>query len=112
MAQRGKMLRDLANKKKSGSNESLDSSKKDFKTTSRQTLEVRKMSVNKMYSSLLKAGSKFTAPARYIIAPSIFYRGYSYLVLKLIQLRVPSLKLEHSSGRGNLSLKCGVMLKE
>ena len=63
MAQRGKMLRDLANKKKSGSNESLDSSKKDFKTTSRQSLEVRKMSVNKMYSSLLKAGSKFTAPA-------------------------------------------------
>ena len=32
MAQRGKMLRDLANKKKSGSSESLDSSKKDFKT--------------------------------------------------------------------------------
>jgi len=48
MAQRGKMLRDLANKKKSGSSESLDSSKKDFKTTSRQTLEVRKMSVNKV----------------------------------------------------------------
>ena len=48
MAQRGKMLRDLANKMKSGSSESLDSSKKDFKTTSRQTLEVRKMSVNKV----------------------------------------------------------------
>ena len=31
MAQRGKMLRDLANKKKSGSSESLDISKKDFK---------------------------------------------------------------------------------
>ena len=51
-------------------------------------------------------------PRRYIIAPSIFHRGYSYLVLKLFKLRVPSLNLEHSSGRGNLTLKCGLMFKE
>ena len=52
------------------------------------------------------------AGSRYIIAPSIFYRGYSYLVLKLFKLRVPSLNLEHSSGRANLTLKCSVMFKE
>ena len=89
MAQRGKMLRDLANKKKSGSNESLYSSKKDFKTTSRQTLEVRKMSVNKMYSSLLKAGSKFTAPAAKKRAPGC---GRSRPALRLNRKQGPGIQ--------------------
>ena len=89
-----------------------------FLTSGRRTVSSLEFVKEKCEASLSSSGIicesslLCTFKWRYIIAPSIFHRGYSYLVLKLFKLRVPSLNLEHSSGRGNLTLKCGLMFKE
>ena len=54
------MLRNLAIKKKSGSSESLESNR--FKTTSRESLNSHKKSINKQLLNLLGMTPKLSAP--------------------------------------------------
>ena len=53
MSRRGKILCDLAKKKKNGSSESLESGKTFSKTTTRESIQDKKQSINRQLGNLL-----------------------------------------------------------